>query len=86
MRKVMIPPDIADQLDAGAYPAELSDQNGTVAVAVPVELFREMFSLWSNHVFGPPGLERTTVEPGDMTTEEAVRFLRALEDRLRDAA
>ncbi len=77
MQKFQLPADLSAKLGTVNSPAELCDETGvTKAVALPPELYREMFHAWADSVFDPATLERARQESGGMTTAEAVAYLR----------
>lgn len=88
MRKITVTPDFYPQLAAGGYPAEVCDEAGKrVAVVLPPDWFREMFDIYCDKVFGPPGKKLEPIDYANaVTTEELIAHIRALEAKLRGAA
>lgn len=87
MRKIAVTPDFLDQLKDGGYPAEVCNPAGErVAVVLHPDLFREMFDIYCDKVFGPV----VPLTPADIasavTTEELIAHARALEAKLPSAA
>jgi hypothetical protein len=88
MERISVPPDVLSQIAEASFPAEIADDAGKrVAVVLPPDLFREMFDIYCDKVFGPPGQKTTAADVATaVTTEELVAHIRALEARLSGAA
>ena len=84
MHQIHLPADVSAQLGRSGYPAELCDETGAVkAVALPVDLYQEMFDLWADAAFDPEALERARSETGGYTTAEAVAHLQKVAEGCR---
>ena len=85
MRKLPASPDFLAALADGGYPAEVCNEAGErVAVVLPPDLFREMFDIYCDKVFGPPGPRATPADlAAAVTTEELIAYGRALDAKLR---
>jgi hypothetical protein len=88
MERISVPPDVLAQITETSFPAEIADAAGRrVAVVLPPDLFREMFDLYCDKVFGPPRPPTTAADrAAAVTTEELIAYGRALEAKLRGAA
>ncbi|VTT97308.1 unnamed protein product [Gemmataceae bacterium] len=77
MQKIKLPAELTAKLGDVTAPAELCDESGaTRAVALPPELYQEMFHVWADSVFDKDSLDRARREPGGMSTPEAIAYLR----------
>ncbi len=85
MRKLPASAEFLAALTDGGYPAEVCNDAGErVAVVLPPDLFREMFDIYCDKVFGPPGPRATTADiAAAVSTEELIAYGRALDAKLR---
>ncbi|HYH65015.1 MAG TPA: hypothetical protein VD866_10000 [Urbifossiella sp.] len=85
MRKLPSSPEFLAALAGGGYPAEVCNDAGErVAVVLPPDLFREMFDIYCDKVFGPPGPRATPADiAAAVSTEELIAYGRALDAMIR---
>jgi hypothetical protein len=76
MQKVQLSSGILAKLDSLRFTAELCDESGNAkAVVLPLEIYHELFSIWTNNNFDEEQLRRARIEAGGYSTREAIAFL-----------
>ena len=79
MQKVQVTSDILANLNALSFTAELCDEAGaSKAVVLPLDIYRELFSVWTNNAFNEEELQRARNEKGGYTTVEAITYLKKI--------
>ncbi|HEV3384962.1 MAG TPA: hypothetical protein VG097_09100 [Gemmata sp.] len=79
MQKVQLSTEILTKLHDLSFTAELCDEAGTSkAVVLPLELYRELFSVWDKDAFKEDDLQQARSEKGGYTTVEAITYLKKI--------
>jgi hypothetical protein len=79
MQKVQVPSEMLAKLYDLSFTAELCDEAGTSkAVVLPLEIYRELFCVWSDNTFNEDELQRARSEKGGYSTTEAIVYLKKI--------
>ena len=79
MQKVQISTEVLAKLHDLSFTAELCDEAGTSrAVVLPLEIYRELFSVCTKDAFNEEELQRARSEKGGYSTADAVTYLKKI--------